>query len=82
MKWYKVTAFHVFYEEERRFMCTKRTIALIEDDPVYIVKKIEQAPAGTARKMQEILKKQRKRWAKIKKHEKRTGEFPKRVFID
>lgn len=67
MKWYEVAAFHTEYKEEMYWLCTKRTLALIEDDQFLIIKRVEPADIGTAKRMQEIQKKQRKKWAKEKK---------------
>jgi len=73
MIWYKVTAFHVFYEEKRKFLCTKRTLALIDDDPVYIVEKVEPAPKGTAKQMWKERKRSFKEHIKYKKLNTRTA---------
>lgn len=67
MKWYEVSAFHTEYKEDMRWLCIKSTLSLIENDPFFIIKRVEPAAPGTAKKMQEIQKKQRKKWAKEKK---------------
>lgn len=74
MIWYKVTAFHAVYEEQHKFLCTKRTLALIEDDPVYIIEKVESAPKGTAKKMWKEQKRAFKGRMKYKKQQQRIGD--------
>ena len=74
MIWYKVTAFHAVYEEQHKFLCTKKTQALIDDDPVYIVEKVEPAPKGTAKQMWKERKRSFKEHIKYKKQQQRIGD--------